>query len=98
MNQTEKILEFDRIKENWKELALTEWARKEIEETLPEYRCRLQVKPGLTGLSQVNGCYNQTFAERLAYDVEYMQKRSIDMDLHCIFKTVWVVLNGDGAR
>ena len=35
MNQTEKILEFDRIKENWKELALTEWARKEIEETLP---------------------------------------------------------------
>ena len=75
-----------------------EFFYQEIEETLPEYRCRLQVKPGLTGLSQVNGCYNQTFAERLAYDVEYMQKRSIDMDLHCIFKTVWVVLNGDGAR
>ena len=47
MNQTEKILEFDRIKENWKELALTEWARKEIEETLPclsevELRARLR--------------------------------------------------------
>ena len=70
----------------------------EIEEELPEYRCRLQVKPGLTGLSQVNGCYNQTFAERLAYDVEYMQKRSFGLDLLCILKTVVVVLNGNGAR
>lgn len=70
----------------------------EIEETLPDYRCRLQVKPGLTGLSQVNGCYDQTFAERLAYDVEYMQKRSFGLDLICILKTVVVVFNGKGAR
>ena len=33
MNQTENILEFDKIKENWKALASTEWAKKEIEET-----------------------------------------------------------------
>lgn len=35
MNQTEKTLEFDKIKENWKELALTDWARQEIEKTEP---------------------------------------------------------------
>lgn len=35
MNQTEKILEFDKIKENWKVLALTDWAKQEIEETIP---------------------------------------------------------------
>lgn len=35
MNQTENILEFDKIKENWKALASTEWAKKEIEETVP---------------------------------------------------------------
>ena len=35
MNKTEKILEFDKIKENWKVLALTDWARQEIEKTEP---------------------------------------------------------------
>ena len=47
MNRTEKILEFDKIKENWKALALTDWAKKEIEETIPclselELRARLK--------------------------------------------------------
>lgn len=35
MNQTEKTLEFDKIKETWKTLALTDWARQEIEKTEP---------------------------------------------------------------
>lgn len=35
MNQTEKTLEFDKIKENWKALALTDWAKQEIEEAQP---------------------------------------------------------------
>lgn len=35
MNQTEKTLEFDKIKENWKALALTDWAKQEIEKTEP---------------------------------------------------------------
>lgn len=35
MNQTEKILEFDKIKEIWKALALTDWAKQEIEKTQP---------------------------------------------------------------
>ena len=35
MNQTEKILEFDKIKENWKALALTDWGKQEIEKTEP---------------------------------------------------------------
>lgn len=35
MNQTEKLLEFDKIKEIWKVLALTDWAKQEIEKTQP---------------------------------------------------------------
>ena len=35
MNQTGKTLEFDKIKENWKTLALTDWAKQEIEKTEP---------------------------------------------------------------
>ena len=47
MYQTEKILEFDKIKESWKALALTDWAKQEIEETIPclselELRARLK--------------------------------------------------------
>lgn len=75
-----------------------EYYYEKIEEELPEYRERLRVKPGLTGLSQVNGCYDQTMEERLVYDIEYMQKRSVWMDFMCILKTVVVVFNGRGAR
>ena len=35
MNKTEQILEFDKVKELWKEYALTEAAKKKIEETVP---------------------------------------------------------------
>lgn len=35
MNKTGKTLEFDKIKENWKTLALTDWAKQEIEKTEP---------------------------------------------------------------
>lgn len=75
-----------------------EYYYEKIEEALPAFRQRLLVKPGLTGLSQVNGCYDQTLEERLVYDIEYMQNRSLWMDLMCMLKTVIVVFNGRGAR
>ena len=35
MIQTEKVLEFDKIKKKWGELALTEWAKEKIKDTVP---------------------------------------------------------------
>ena len=35
MVQTDKILEFDKVKEKWMELALTEWAKEKIKDTIP---------------------------------------------------------------
>ena len=35
MVQTDKILEFDKVKEKWMELALTEWAKEKIKDTVP---------------------------------------------------------------
>lgn len=35
MVQTDKVLEFDKIKEKWIELALTEWAKEKIKDTVP---------------------------------------------------------------
>ena len=35
MVQTDKVLEFDKMKEKWIELALTEWAKEKIKDTVP---------------------------------------------------------------
>lgn len=70
----------------------------EFYEELPEFVNRLAIKPGLTGLAQVNGGYDITPAEKLVFDIEYIKKRGFMLDLKIIFKTVGVVLSGDGAR
>lgn len=69
-----------------------------FEHYLPQFKERLRIKPGLTGLSQVNGCYDLLPEERLAYDITYMENRSMWLDIKCMLKTVWVVVNGRGAR
>jgi len=69
-----------------------------FEKSIPQFRERLRVKPGLTGLSQVNGCYDLTPEERLMYDKEYIENMSFLLDLKCIIKTVFVVFNHKGAR
>lgn len=70
----------------------------EFEQTVPEFRKRLLVDQGLTCIAQVNGCYDLTPAERLAYDFEYMAKQSVWTDFVCILKTFVVLFNHKGAR
>lgn len=57
----------------------------------------LSVKPGLTGLWQVSGRQDLTFEQRLALDREYLDKRSIWLDLRILVRTAPVVLVGRGA-
>ena len=59
---------------------------------------RLCVRPGLTGLAQVNGGYDLKPEEKIIYDMEYIKNRSLWMDLKCILKTVHLVFTHDGAR
>lgn len=70
----------------------------EFEKTIPNFRQRLQVKPGLTGLAQVNGGYEISPHEKLKWDLIYIKKRNIFLDLQILFKTVFVVFTGHGAR
>ena len=70
----------------------------EFETYIPHFRKRLLVCPGLTGLAQVNGGYELKPEEKIVYDMEYIAKRSVKMDLYCIFKTVKVVFFHDGAQ
>lgn len=70
----------------------------EYSKEIPEFINRLAVKPGLTGWAQVNGGNENTPKEKLELDIEYIKKRGILIYINIIFKTVWVVLSGDGAR
>ena len=63
---------------------------------LPYYtdaeKARHSVRPGLTGLAQVNGRNNVGWDERLGFDVEYVRNISFTGDVKIVFKTVGKVL------
>ena len=63
---------------------------------LPYYRIeereRHAIRPGLTGLAQINGRNNLMWDERIALDVKYAQNITIIGDLKIIFKTIIKVL------
>ncbi len=59
---------------------------------------RLVVTPGLTGYAQVNGGYELEPEEKIVYDMEYIEKRSVLMDIKCLVKTVSLIFTHEGAR
>lgn len=69
-----------------------------FETYIPDFRDRLAVKPGLTGLAQVNGGYDLGPDEKLVYDIEYIHTQSLWTDLKCILRTFFVVFTGKGMR
>ena len=75
-----------------------EYFYNEFEKYIEGFSNRLAVTPGLTGHAQVNGGYDLLPEEKIIYDMEYIEKRSIRMDMLCILKTIRVILFGDGAR
>ena len=57
---------------------------------------RLEAKPGLTGLAQVNGRNSISWEKKFEYDVWYIDNRSLKLDLKIIFKTIGQVIRGKG--
>ena len=70
----------------------------EFETYVHGFHERLKVKPGLTGLAQVNGGYDLKPEEKIVWDIEYIKHRGLLMDLKILFKTVAVVFKHDGAK
>jgi len=58
---------------------------------------RLEVLPGITGLAQVRGRSSIPFQRIARYDIEYVRKRSLQLDLQILWWTVLAVLSGRGA-
>jgi sugar transferase EpsL len=63
----------------------------------PEEMRRHEVKPGITGLAQINGRNNLNWDARLKMDVDYVDRWNVWMDIQIIFKTVWTVLAREGV-
>jgi exopolysaccharide biosynthesis polyprenyl glycosylphosphotransferase len=59
---------------------------------------RMNVKPGVTGLAQVNGRYNLGVRHKVKYDYIYLKNCSFNLDLKILFETIWVVLTGRGVK
>ena len=70
----------------------------EFETYIHGFHYRLLVKPGLTGLAQVNGGYDLKPEEKIMFDMEYIQKQSIEWDLKCILQTINLVFTHEGER
>ena len=57
---------------------------------------RLSVRPGMTGLWQIKGRDSCKFSDWITYDTEYVQKRSLFMDIKILFFTITTVLCNKG--
>jgi len=62
----------------------------------PRQHRRHEVRPGLTGWAQVQGRAGIPWAERIELDVEYVDRRSLALDLRILAKTAWLLLTGHG--
>ena len=73
-----------------------------VREELDKYYCEAtkeycSVRPGITGVWQVSGRNDVSYAERVAMDVEYVRTQNLWMDIVILYKTIDVVLNKKGA-
>ncbi len=75
--------------------------RPELSEMLPSYKPhqmeKFTVKPGITGLPQINGRGRLSFQDTIAYDLEYVRIKSVLADIKILLMTVWRVLTSNGA-
>lgn len=71
-------------------------------DVVDRYAARHRVKPGITGLAQVNGWRGETdtvekIKRRVEYDLYYIEHWSVWLDLWILAKTLWITLKGENA-
>ncbi len=65
--------------------------------SVPGYAARFAVRPGLTGLAQVNGGYHTSAENKLRFDLAYIANWSPWLDASILFKTIKTVLSRPGS-
>ena len=72
----------------------------DLSRQLPDYEQRLAAKPGLTGMAQIYNGYDtdiESVRRKLAYDLEYIQRMSLGLEIKLILATV-AKFRDQGAR
>ena len=73
---------------------------KDLSTKVDDYTSRLDVKPGLTGLAQIENGYDSSIASvarKVKYDLQYIKDWTLFYDIKIILKTFVVVFTGKGA-
>ncbi|CAM4218033.1 sugar transferase [Erysipelothrix inopinata] len=70
----------------------------EYESDLPQFRYRLKVKAGLTGIAQIEGKYNTTPKDKLIMDLMYIENYSVWMDIKLILRTATVLVKKESTE
>jgi exopolysaccharide biosynthesis polyprenyl glycosylphosphotransferase len=70
----------------------------EVEQYDEWVRNRLKVKPGITGLWQVSGRTETSFADYVRFDLFYIQNWSLSLDLWILWRTLRAVITAEGAH
>ena len=67
-----------------------------LETLSDQQRQRYEVNPGLTGLAQVSGNIHLSWADRITYDLKYVNKVSFPTDVKIILRTFLIIIYGEG--
>jgi lipopolysaccharide/colanic/teichoic acid biosynthesis glycosyltransferase len=71
-----------------------------LQKEVPHYSKRLLVKPGITGMAQVNHKYDDSIESvrtKVKWDLRYIRSQGLQSDLRILLRTVRTVLTGEGA-
>jgi lipopolysaccharide/colanic/teichoic acid biosynthesis glycosyltransferase len=72
-----------------------------LKDVIGGYEKRLSVKPGLTGLAQVEHKYDESIEDvrtKVSYDLKYIKNMNLTTDILIMAKTFGVVFTGKGAN
>lgn len=64
----------------------------------PEQARRMEVRPGITGLAQVEGRNLLSWEEKFALDLKYVNHRSLSLDTSIVVKSLLVIVRMDGVN
>ncbi len=70
----------------------------QVDRYSPRQRGRLAVRPGLTGLAQVNGRNAIGWGERIEHDLDYVERQSVRLDLTILARTAAALISGEGVE
>jgi len=69
-----------------------------FKKTIPGYQLRFKVRPGITGLAQINAPYDVPAQIKFLYDILYINNYTLFLDFKIMLRTLLVILRREGAQ